>query len=122
MSTPHAVAKTSANVPLLPSAAVPVVDTAGRIAPAWHRFLHALTPNPQAAQAQTLKHSPYAFTAPANGSVIISGGTVSKITLTRGRAVLTIGATGGHFPASLGDVFTITFSGKTLPTVTFLPG
>ena len=108
------------NVPLLPGANVPMVDMAGHIAPSWHQFLQKIAPNPQAVQAQTVKGSTYTFTAPANGSVIISGGTVSKITLTRGRVAVDVGQTSGHLPASLGDVFSISYSSA--PLVHFLPG
>jgi hypothetical protein len=97
-----------------------MVDMSGHIAPAWHRFLQKIAPNPQAVQAQTLKHSPYVFTAPSNGSLVVSGGAVSKITLTRGRVAVDVGQTSGHLPASLGDVFSISYSSA--PLVHFLPG
>ena len=106
--------------PALPSAQAPIADASGRITPAWHRALDGLLVGPQPAQAKTVPASPYTVTASARGSLIVSGGTVSSITLTRGRVTVNLGVVAGMFPASLGDAFVITYT--VAPTVTFLPG
>jgi hypothetical protein len=80
---------------------------------------------PQSVQNATQKNitptgSPFAYTAPANGSLIINGGTVSAITLTRpGDTAVTLGQTGGLVSVQAGDVVTVTYS--VAPTMTFLP-
>ena len=104
----------------LPAAHVPVADKDGHVHPAWLRFFASSVRGPQEAQTQTLSSSPYSFAAPSNGSLVISGGTVSGVTLTRGRLTVDLGATSGHFPASTGDTFKITYT--VAPAVTFLPG
>ena len=106
----------------IPSVSVPVVDKDGYILPGsgWHRFFVSLSQSPQAAQAPAVGVSPYSFAVPANGSFVVSGGTVSLIQLTRGRATVGLGVTSGIFPASTGDTFKITYT--VAPTVTFLPG
>ena len=103
-----------------PSERAPIVDDSGQLTPAWHRFFASLVQGAQAAKPQTVGPSPYPFTAPAAGSLVVSGGTVSAIALTRGRVTVDLGAVSGHFPASTGDKFTLTYS--VTPLGTFLPG
>ena len=104
----------------LPSAHAPLVGGGGNVMPAWFRFFASLVAGPQAAQAQTPSGSPYTLAAPSNGSVVVSGGAVSLIQLTRGLITVNLGVTSGMFPAAVGDVFVITYT--VAPTVTFLPG
>lgn len=66
----------------------------------------------------TVGGSPFAFTAPSSGFIIIRGGTVSAVQFTRTVTTLT-GQTSGMFPVSQGDTLTITYSA--LPTVVFVP-
>lgn len=73
-----------------------------------------------APQSVTLGASPVSITAPTSGQYIISGGTVSAITLTRGNApAISLGVTSGAFSVSQGDILTIT--NTVVPTVTFVP-
>lgn len=86
----------------------------------WYRFFQGLykgTP-PTSESAVSVTGSPFAFTAPSKGFMIVSGGTVSAVQLTRTVTTLT-GQTSGIFPLSQGDVLTVTYSG--LPTLTFFP-
>ena len=106
--------------PVLPSAHAPVAQPDGKVTPAWHRFFNSLTVGPQPAQAHTLPASPYTLAASSKGSVVVSGGAVSLIQLTRGLITVNLGVTSGMFPAAVGDVFVITYT--VAPTVTFLPG
>lgn len=62
--------------------------------------------------------SPFAYTAPSAGYIIIRGGTVSAVQVTRTVTTLT-GQTAGIFPVSQGDVLTVTYSG--LPAMVFVP-
>lgn len=64
--------------------------------------------------------SPFAYTALAEGSVTVAGGTVSAISITRGATVVPTGATAGIFPLSQGDIITVTYS--VVPTtMNFIP-
>jgi hypothetical protein len=63
----------------------------------------------------TVGASPYSYTAPAPGVVVISGGTVSAVT----RRGINVGVTGGQVLVQTGDVVTTTYSA--VPTMTFLP-
>jgi len=64
--------------------------------------------------------SPFAYTVPAYGNVVVQGGTVSAITLTRpGGAAVNIGVTAGIIPVQTGDIVTVTYS--VAPTMTFIP-
>lgn len=68
----------------------------------------------------TVGASPYAYTAPAIGDVVVQGGTVSAITRTRpGQSAVNIGVTAGIIPVQAGDVVTTTYS--VAPTITFIP-
>ncbi|GAC1503714.1 MAG: hypothetical protein NVS1B10_08830 [Candidatus Saccharimonadales bacterium] len=68
----------------------------------------------------TVGASPFAYTAPAIGSVIVQGGTVSAITLTHlGGTPVNIGVTAGVIPVVAGDVVTVTYT--VAPNITFIP-
>ena len=70
--------------------------------------------------AITVTASPFAYTAAAAGTVVVSGGTVSAITLKRGApAAIAVGETSGVIPVSAGDIVTTTYS--VLPTMSFVP-
>jgi hypothetical protein len=64
--------------------------------------------------------SPFSYVAPLGGSVILSGGTVSKVEVSRdGMTFYVTGQTSGMFPVSQGDTLRVTYSG--VPTITFIP-
>jgi hypothetical protein len=64
--------------------------------------------------------SPYSYQATQGGSVVISGGTVSIVELSRdGVAYYATGQTSGMFPVSMGDVLRVTYT--VVPTMTFVP-
>lgn len=88
----------------------------------WFRLWQGLwsgTPT-QNLSAVTVGNSPFSFTAPAGGTLIVNGGSVSKAEYSRdGLTFYTTGQTNGMFPLSQGDVLRITYSGA--PTLTFVP-
>lgn len=57
----------------------------------------------------TIGASPFAYTAPANGTVVFNAGTVSAITLTRGSNPA-VAYPIGVVPVAAGDVVTVTYS------------
>ncbi len=63
--------------------------------------------------------SPWHYTAPNNGTLIVSGGTVSNIAITRGTTTIQTGVTAGAFTLDLNDTVAVTYSAA--PTLTFLP-
>lgn len=68
----------------------------------------------------SLGASPATYTAVAPGDLMISGGTVTGVTLTRGATSATLSASVATVPMAIGDSVTITAS--TMPTVYFVPG
>ena len=68
----------------------------------------------------TVGASPWSYTAPAVGNVIVQAGTVSAITITHlGGSAVNVGVTAGVIPVIAGDKVTITYT--VAPTVTFMP-
>lgn len=64
--------------------------------------------------------SPYTYSAPRRGSLIVSGGTVSLIRFSRdGSTFYDTGATAGMFPLNAADRLEVTYA--VLPTLTFVP-
>ena len=88
--------------------------------PSWYRFWQDTDKGVPPADEVSVPvgPSPFTYTAPRAGSVIVYGGTVVSIEFVRSSVHVT-GQTSGMFPVSLGDGITITYSGA--PTVTFVP-
>ena len=80
-------------------------------------------PNPQAqpVQAITVGASPYTYTAPFDGTVFVSGGTVTGLDISRDAGVTFIatGILSGPVPVSRLDQLKFTHAGA--PTANFLP-
>lgn len=70
-------------------------------------------------QTITVGGSPFAYTVPADGVVVINGGTVSLVTYTRNGVAVTLGIVGGTIPVFKGDVVTVTWV-VTAPTMTLI--
>ena len=70
-------------------------------------------------QAVTPGASPYTYTAPQYGTLAVSGGTVTAITLTRAGITAAIGILAGLVPVATGDKVTITYT--VAPTINFIP-
>jgi hypothetical protein len=86
---------------------------------AWWQFFNLLAPLQPAKEVSiTVTGSPFSYTAQSNGHVLVTGGTVSAISLTRVSAHAT-GLTAGLIPVGNKDVITVTYS--VLPTMTFIP-
>lgn len=78
-------------------------------------------PAPQAQPIQSIVvgASPFTYTAPFNGAVTVTGGTVSGISITRQTITLSTGITVGLIPVSRLDQVQVTYTGT--PTMNFLP-
>lgn len=104
----------------VPSNNPPFADDNGRVSQPWFYFLQSLSGPGEPIAAITLGASPFDYTANSNGNVIVSDGTVSAITLTRGITVIILPFTSGVVPVRQGDIVEVTYS--VLPTINFVPG
>lgn len=64
--------------------------------------------------------SPYTYTAPNDGNIIVQGGTVTVIELGRNGTFATTGLTAGVVPMKRGDQLRVTYA--VAPTMTFFKG
>jgi hypothetical protein len=76
-------------------------------------------PAAQPVAAITVGASPFTYTAPFDGCVIVSGGIVSAVAIARQGTSVATGITAGIVPVRRLDNVTITYT--VLPTATFLP-
>jgi hypothetical protein len=89
---------------------------------AWYRYFtqNELGTPPTSETVLTVGASPYSFTAPMKGFIVVSGGTVSKITFSRLTGTAwTTGQTQGCIPVAQNDAVSVTYTVK--PTVVFVP-
>ena len=73
----------------------------------------------QPVQSITVGASPFSYTAAFSGSVTVTAGTVSLISIVRQGTTVATGVTTGIFPAARGDVVQVTYT--VAPTMKFLP-
>lgn len=98
------------------------LTVSGVIASGWFRFWQGLWSGAPTGylSAVTPSGSPFTYTAPFGGTLIVDGGSVSGIQYSRdGETFYTTGQTQGMLPVSQGDQLVLTYSGA--PTVTFVP-
>lgn len=76
-------------------------------------------PQAQPAQSITVGVSPFVYTAPFSGSVAITGGTVSNISIIRQGVTIATGMIAGLIPISRTDQVQVTYTGA--PIMNFLP-
>jgi hypothetical protein len=103
----------------LPSIQNPFVSSQGIIQQPWIGFLATLVSAPGPIVALKLDGSPFSYTASQNGSLSVSGGGVSAISVSRANTSVPVGTTAGLIPLSQGDTVELTYSAA--PTVNFLP-
>ena len=104
----------------LPNFNQPLVEK-GVTSRAWFQFFQQLwkgTP-PGSEVPVTASASPFKYTAPNRGFLIISGGTVTLVQFARSTTNYTTGQTSGCFPVSAGDSVIVTYSSA--PLLTFVP-
>lgn len=92
----------------------------GQTSKVWYRFFQALYQgaSPAAESTITVGASPFVYTAPAKGFMIVRGGTVSSLQFTRTVTNVT-GLTSGLFILNQGDQLTVTYTG--LPVLVWVP-
>lgn len=105
-------------VPNLTSA---LVNKLGKVIPPWNSWFQQFSQPAPAVAPIAVGASPFSYTANSNGTLIISGGTVSLISLTRGPTTILIAtstAIARIVPISIGDTVNVTYT--VLPTLQFL--
>lgn len=107
------------NAAIVPSSAQPIADGQGKPNTIWMRFFNALVAPPATIAAVTVGATPFSYTAGGPGTLSVTGGTVSSITLRRNTVTMATGLTSGLIPMANRDIVTIAYSG--LPTVNFVP-
>lgn len=88
----------------------------------WFSFWAGLFTGQPTGPASTVRLgiSPFNYVASVGGTVIVSGGTVTRIQVSRdGVNFFDTGQITGVFPLSQGDTLTVTYA--VLPTMTFMP-
>jgi len=107
----------------LPNLNAPLVDIkSGKCVPPWNSFFQQFGSPPAGVTSTVVGASPFSFTSNINGSVVISGGTVSLITLTRGAVTITIATSTASpvvIPISIADTISVTWTVK--PTIQVVP-
>lgn len=105
----------------IPTYQVPL-EKGGHTSKDWYFFWAGLFRGlpPENVTAVALGVSPYEYTAPRGGSIIVSGGTVSLLEFSRdGTTYYNVGAVAGMFRLGATDRFRITYTVP--PTTTFVP-
>ena len=102
----------------LPNMMAPLVNKIGRLLPPWNSYLQQFTQAPPAFNNITVGASPFSYVAKEPGNLIITGGTVSAVVLTRALVSINVAAA-RIVPVGIDDVVTITYSA--LPTIRFIP-
>jgi hypothetical protein len=98
------------------------LSTKGETTRGWYTFWSGLAKGQPFAPIQSViaGTSPYTYVAGQGGHLIVQGGTVSLVSLTRdGINNVNTGQTQGLFPMSQGDSLIITYS--SIPNLTFVP-
>jgi hypothetical protein len=93
----------------------------GFVIPPWNSWFQQFSQAPAGVAVITAGGSPFSYTPNDQGTVIISGGTVSNISLIRGTTTIplfTSTAAPRSVTVSIGDTVIITYSVK--PTIQFL--
>ena len=102
-----------------PSNEVQIADQNGRVSLPWYRFFAALVSPATAAETINVSGSQVTYVASVDGNVLIHGGTISFITINRGRMALAVNTNASFVPLSQGDSVAVSFSAA--PAMTFFP-
>ena len=112
----------------LPVPAAPMVGPAGVATHVWRYFFQQVLTRTGGASGNdfgppssvTLTTSPFVFTAPAAGTLFLSGGGIVALTIARGGVGFPTGSFYGAFPMAQGDTTTIRY--VRAPAAVFFPG
>ncbi len=96
-----------------------LVDTTGRMLTPWNSYFQQFTQAPASAIPITVGASPFDYTVREPGTLVITGGTVTGVRLTRGSTIITLASTNNVIPVGINDVVRVTYT--VLPTLILLP-
>lgn len=104
----------------VPMMEAPVTDQRGIVTQSWWEFFKSVSPSADSGSESviTVGVSPFSYTTPDDGFVLVQGGTVSAISITRKSAYAT-GLTAGMFPVGRGDILIVTYTGS--PNMVMFP-
>ena len=87
----------------------------------WYRYFQANeTGQPPSGETSiTITASPFTYTAPRKGYVIVSGGMVGSLQVSRSGTFYNMGTIAGMFPVAANDQIKVTYS--VAPTMVFFP-
>lgn len=93
-----------------------LVDKLGKILNPWNLWFQSFSQPPQASQDVTVGVSPFDYKPNNVGTLYITGGTVSDVSVIRGIVTIALGNI-NRVTVSIGDTIRITYS--VLPTIRF---
>lgn len=103
----------------VPSVNAPMVDKDGYVQAPWIQFFQQDVQKAAAVVDVTVGASPFSYTPNQNGTIIITGGTLSNAAITRGSTTINLGSAKPFIiPVSIGDTVSVAYSVK--PTMQFL--
>jgi len=108
----------SNNAAIVPSSQQPIAAAGGLVTPPWVRFFNALVAAASPIASVDVGATPFSYRAGSSGTLLISGGTVSAVSLTRSGTTVSLGTVRSVLMAN-NDVVTISYS--VVPTVDFIP-
>ena len=87
----------------------------------WYRYFqsHDTGQPPGAEKTITVTASPFVYTAPRKGFVIITGGTVTSILFSRSGTYYNTGVASGSLSVAQGDMLKVAYT--VVPTMVFVP-
>jgi len=95
-----------------------LVSKAGAILPPWNNFFQQFSNPPSPIMPIIVGTSPFSYVVKQPGMVVLSGGTISAVSLVRGKTTISMG-TNRVFTVEIADTVIVTWSG--LPTMSFVP-
>lgn len=106
-------------MPQTPNANVPIADPqTGTVNDAWKAFFQSLSGSPAAERVVQPSGSPFVYTAPSTGHLVVQGALVG-LSLIRGRTTIPVSPGLAMIPLSQGDRAVLTYSAA--PGLVFLP-
>ena len=94
----------------LPNLRAAFVNKFGNLVSPWNSYLQQFTQAPPNIATVIVGASPITYTATEPGTVIISGGTLTALTLTRGLVTVALAITDRIIPVGINDIVVITYS------------
>ena len=114
-----------ANEQPFPSNSAPIASRDGIIGQVWYYLLQTIwlrsggAGGALPASSIAVGASPFEYEADVSGTVLVDGGTVTEIAISRAGSSYVTGAIAGPIPVMRGDAVQVTHAGA--PTMTFLP-